>query len=144
MTAKLQLKEGVGRTELSNGSYRQVFEPGEIYEIERQEELAFLLNQNLFTVVSADAEAVAAVEASGLPEDFPMRHVFEREGFKSVAEVQSKSREELTDINGIGEKTADAALRYGVSAVETIETKEENTTDEPEDSSGEQGVNYAI
>src|SRR5688572_14238650 len=28
----------------------------------------------------------------GLPEDFPMRHVFDKAGFKSVAEVQAKSR----------------------------------------------------
>lgn len=50
---------------------------------------------------------------TGLPEDFPMRHLFEKLGFKSVEEVQAKSREELIALNGIAEKTADKALNYG-------------------------------
>ena len=49
---------------------------------------------------------------TGLPEDFPMKHVFEKSGFKSVAEVQAKTREELIALDGIGEKSADAALAY--------------------------------
>jgi hypothetical protein len=48
-----------------------------------------------------------------LPEDFPMRHAFDKLGFKSVAEVQAKSREELIALDGIGETTADKALAYG-------------------------------
>lgn len=48
-----------------------------------------------------------------LPEDFPMRHVFSKLGFKSVEEVQAKSREELIALNGIAETTADKALAYG-------------------------------
>lgn len=48
-----------------------------------------------------------------LPEDFPMRHVFDKLGFKSVEEVQAKSREELIALNGIAETTADKALAYG-------------------------------
>lgn len=51
--------------------------------------------------------------SKGLPEDFPMRHVFTDLGFKSVAEVQAKTREQLIDLNGIGEATADKALAYG-------------------------------
>lgn len=50
---------------------------------------------------------------NGLPEDFPMRHVFDTAGFKSVAEVQAKSREELIALDGIAEKTADKVLAYG-------------------------------
>ncbi len=56
---------------------------------------------------------------SKLPEDFPMRHIFEKsnklapDGFKTVAEVQSKTRQELIDLDGIAEKSADAALAYG-------------------------------
>lgn len=137
MIAKLQLKEGINRTELSNGSFRKEFEPGEIYEIEKQEDLAFLLNQNLFNVVSADSEAVETVATEGLPEDFPMRHVFEREGFKSVAEIQNKTRDELIAIDGIGEKTADAALHYGgrVPVEETQTEQTDETESESEDSS---------
>jgi len=52
-------------------------------------------------------------EVSELPEDFPMRHVFAKLGFKSAAEVQAKSREELISLNGIAEATADKALAYG-------------------------------
>lgn len=55
----------------------------------------------------------AAKEPAGLPEDFPMKHVFESFGFKSVAEVHAKTRDELIALKGIAEKTADAALSYG-------------------------------
>lgn len=52
-------------------------------------------------------------EVDSLPEDFPMRHVFDKLGFKSVEEVQAKSREDLIALNGIAETTADKALAYG-------------------------------
>ena len=42
-----------------------------------------------------------------------MRHVFEGLGLNSVEEIQSKTREELIALNGIGEKSADQALAYG-------------------------------
>ena len=50
---------------------------------------------------------------TGLPENFPMRHVFEKLGFKSVEEVQAKSLEELTALDGIAEASATKALAYG-------------------------------
>lgn len=48
-----------------------------------------------------------------LPENFPMRHAFDKLGFKSVEAVQAKTREELIALEGIGESTADKALAYG-------------------------------
>ena len=52
-------------------------------------------------------------KVESLPEDFPMRHLFEKLGFNSVEEVQAKSRDELIALDGIAEKTADKALNYG-------------------------------
>ena len=54
-------------------------------------------------------------EVTGLPEDFPMRHVFEKLGtdFDSVEKIQGKSLEELIAIDGVGEATAKKALEYG-------------------------------
>ncbi len=55
----------------------------------------------------------------GLPEDFPMKHVFEapnkhsETGFKTVEEIQKFSREQLIEIDGIGGTSADKALAYG-------------------------------
>ena len=50
---------------------------------------------------------------SGLPEDFPMRRVFEKLGFKTVEEVQAKTLQELIDLDGIAEPSATKALAYG-------------------------------
>jgi hypothetical protein len=55
----------------------------------------------------------------GLPEDLPMKHILEKPnkfsetGFNTVAEVQGLTREQLIDIDGIAEKTADKILAYG-------------------------------
>lgn len=51
--------------------------------------------------------------SDGLPEDFPMRHVFDALGFKSVEEIQAKSREDLIALDGVGPTSADKALAYG-------------------------------
>lgn len=59
------------------------------------------------------AEEAGKGKSEGLPEDFPMRHVFEGLGFNSVEAIQGKSRDELIALNGIGEKSADAVLAYG-------------------------------
>ena len=48
-----------------------------------------------------------------LPADFPFRHAFEKLGFKSVEQVQSKTREELIAMDGIAETSVDKALAYG-------------------------------
>lgn len=58
-------------------------------------------------------------KVTGLPDDFPMKHVFENpnilnsKGFSSVEEIQKHSLEELISIDGIAEKTAKKALAYG-------------------------------
>lgn len=53
------------------------------------------------------------VEPIGLPEGFPGKNALESAGLKSVSEVQSKSIEELTGIDGVGKATAEKALNYG-------------------------------
>lgn len=61
-------------------------------------------------------EAAAAAPEKvkpGLPEDFPMRHVFQKLGLDSVEEIQAKSREDLIALDGIADKTADKILAYG-------------------------------
>lgn len=52
---------------------------------------------------------------TGLPEDFPMRHVFEKlgEDFDSVEKIQKISLEDLIAVDGIGEASAKKALAYG-------------------------------
>jgi hypothetical protein len=45
-----------------------------------------------------------------LPEDFPGKSVLEDNGYKTLDQVRSLSREELVALNGIGEKRADAIL----------------------------------
>lgn len=70
---------------------------------------------------SGDSEGGSQSEnpPAGLPEDFPMEHIFSKPnklsetGFTSVADIQKFSREELISIDGIAEKTADKALAYG-------------------------------
>lgn len=52
-------------------------------------------------------------EPTGLPKDFPARATFEKLGFKTVGEVQAKTRDELIALNGIAETSADNALAYG-------------------------------
>ncbi len=55
----------------------------------------------------------------GLPEDFPTKTILEKPnkhsetGFKTVAEVQALTREQLIEIDGIADKTADKILTYG-------------------------------
>lgn len=49
----------------------------------------------------------------GIPADFPMRHIFVKHGFKSVAEIQAKTKEELVALDGIADASADKALAYG-------------------------------
>lgn len=51
--------------------------------------------------------------ADGLPKDFPAAHVFEKLGFKTVAEIQSLTKDELVGLDGIGDVTAEKALAYG-------------------------------
>lgn len=66
-----------------------------------------------------DGKGVQGNENNGLPEDFPMKHVFEapnkhsETGFKTVEEIQKFSREQLIEIDGIGATSADKALAYG-------------------------------
>ncbi len=49
----------------------------------------------------------------GLPEDFPMRHVFDKLGFKTVEDVQAKSFDDLVALDGIADASATKALAYG-------------------------------
>lgn len=64
-----------------------------------------------------EAEKTAASrktgDASSLPDDFPLGSVFEKLGFKSVADIQAKSEEELVALDGIGASSARKALAYG-------------------------------
>lgn len=66
-----------------------------------------------------EGEGGGQQSATGLPDDFPMKHVFEnpnelsKNGFKSVAEIQAHTLEQLISINGIAERTAQKALAYG-------------------------------
>ena len=68
---------------------------------------------NLSETEQADSGLAPDLGENSLPENFPMRHVFEKLGFKSVEEVQAKPREELTALDGIGAATADKALAFG-------------------------------
>lgn len=55
----------------------------------------------------------SANTSEGIPADFPQRHVFVKLGFKSVAEIQAKTKEDLVALDGIAEPSAEKALRYG-------------------------------
>lgn len=58
-------------------------------------------------------EPVGGKTNEGLPENFPMRHIFDKLGFKTVEEVQAKSFDELVALDGIAEASATKALAYG-------------------------------
>ncbi len=67
-----------------------------------------------FGKIVGESEAeTKAEEKIDFPEDFPRRQVFEKLGFKSVMDVQSKTAAELIAYPGIAQATADAALAYG-------------------------------
>ncbi len=58
-------------------------------------------------------------KVTGLPEDLPMKHILEKPnkhsatGFNTVAEIQALTRDQLIEIDGIADKTADKILAYG-------------------------------
>lgn len=60
-----------------------------------------------------ETENNSATTSEGIPANFPMRHIFVKLGFKSVAEIQAKTRDELIALNGVAETTADKALAFG-------------------------------
>jgi len=69
----------------------------------------------------ADADAKTESEkgspggnaAKGLPDSFPMKHVFEKLGLTSVEEIQSMSKEDLVKLDGIADASAEKVLAFG-------------------------------
>lgn len=95
----------------------KVFFPGKAFVTDAE---AVLIENELKRLGETDLAKPDEANASGggLPEDFPMKHIFEAPnvltttGFKSVAEIQTFSKEDLVSIDGVGDKSADAALAY--------------------------------
>lgn len=54
----------------------------------------------------------AKQEKAGLPDDMPAKELLEKSGFKEIDQLKSVTKEEITEIKGIGSKTADEIILY--------------------------------